>query len=97
MQTLPLTQSSFCLSCSGNNSVCSNGNNSATLVLPLASSCGLLHPGELAVWYPHEFSAIGKMSYNDRSPKYEHRWADGVQIKKLIEVSTQKYVEYLMD
>ncbi|KAI8020961.1 hypothetical protein LOK49_LG03G03532 [Camellia lanceoleosa] len=38
MQTLPLTQSSFCLSCSGNNSVCSSGNNSATLVLHPASS-----------------------------------------------------------
>ncbi|KAL7188015.1 hypothetical protein ACSBR1_037955 [Camellia fascicularis] len=30
-------------------------------------------------------------------PKYEYRWADGVQIKKPIEVSTPKYVEYLMD
>ncbi|MQL70822.1 hypothetical protein Taro_003098 [Colocasia esculenta] len=30
-------------------------------------------------------------------PKYEYRWADGVQIKKPIEVSAPKYVEYLMD
>ncbi|PAN04368.1 hypothetical protein PAHAL_1G062400 [Panicum hallii] len=29
--------------------------------------------------------------------RYEYRWADGVQIKKPIEVSTPKYVEYLMD
>ncbi|XP_058079628.1 MOB kinase activator-like 1A [Magnolia sinica] len=29
--------------------------------------------------------------------KYEYRWADGVQIKKPIEVSAPKYVEYLMD
>ncbi|CAK9140994.1 unnamed protein product [Ilex paraguariensis] len=30
-------------------------------------------------------------------PKYEYRWADGVAIKKPIEVSAPKYVEYLMD
>ncbi|CAN6478338.1 unnamed protein product [Victoria cruziana] len=30
-------------------------------------------------------------------PRYEYRWADGVQIKKPIEVSAPKYVEYLMD
>ncbi|CAM0946205.1 unnamed protein product [Alopecurus aequalis] len=30
-------------------------------------------------------------------PKYEYRWADGVLIKKPIEVSAPKYVEYLMD
>ncbi|KAM1809812.1 hypothetical protein ACFX15_026074 [Malus domestica] len=30
-------------------------------------------------------------------PKYEYRWADGVNIKKPIEVSAPKYVEYLMD
>ncbi|XP_049935249.1 MOB kinase activator-like 1A isoform X1 [Nymphaea colorata] len=30
-------------------------------------------------------------------PKYEYRWADGVQIKKPIEVSAPKYVDYLMD
>ncbi|KAK1547902.1 hypothetical protein Q3G72_004513 [Acer saccharum] len=30
-------------------------------------------------------------------PKYEYRWADGVQIKKPIEVSAPKYIEYLMD
>ncbi|KAL6005869.1 MOB kinase activator 1A [Asimina triloba] len=31
------------------------------------------------------------------SQRYEYRWADGVQIKKPIEVSAPKYVEYLMD
>ncbi|KAK1301840.1 MOB kinase activator-like 1 [Acorus calamus] len=30
-------------------------------------------------------------------PKYEYRWADGVKVKKPIEVSAPKYVEYLMD
>eukprot|EP00271_Cylindrocystis_brebissonii_P013293 TRINITY_DN33016_c0_g1_i1.p1 TRINITY_DN33016_c0_g1~~TRINITY_DN33016_c0_g1_i1.p1 ORF type:complete len:213 (-),score=36.42 TRINITY_DN33016_c0_g1_i1:154-792(-) len=30
-------------------------------------------------------------------PKYEYRWADGVSIKKPLEVSAPKYVEYLMD
>uniref|UniRef100_A0A803MG41 MOB kinase activator-like 1A n=1 Tax=Chenopodium quinoa TaxID=63459 RepID=A0A803MG41_CHEQI len=30
-------------------------------------------------------------------PKYEYRWADGVTIKKPIEVSAPRYVEYLMD
>ncbi|PWA83434.1 Mob1/phocein [Artemisia annua] len=30
-------------------------------------------------------------------PKYEYRWADCVQIKKPIEVSPPKYVEFLMD
>lgn len=29
--------------------------------------------------------------------RYEYRWADGVLIKKPIEVSAPKYVEYLMD
>lgn len=29
--------------------------------------------------------------------RYEYRWADGVQIKKPLEVSAPKYVEYLMD
>ncbi|XP_042386560.1 MOB kinase activator-like 1A [Zingiber officinale] len=31
------------------------------------------------------------------SAMYEYRWADGVQIKKPIEVSAPKYVEYLME
>eukprot|EP00850_Spirogloea_muscicola_P021018 SM000233S07989 [mRNA] locus=s233:206296:207656:- [translate_table: standard] len=30
-------------------------------------------------------------------PKYEYRWADGVTVKKPLEVSAPKYVEYLMD
>eukprot|EP00850_Spirogloea_muscicola_P012471 SM000080S22986 [mRNA] locus=s80:602218:603566:- [translate_table: standard] len=30
-------------------------------------------------------------------PKYEYRWADGVMVKKPLEVSAPKYVEYLMD
>lgn len=29
--------------------------------------------------------------------RFEYRWADGVQIKKPIEVSAPKYVDYLMD
>lgn len=29
--------------------------------------------------------------------RYEYRWADGVTIKKPLEVSAPKYVEYLMD
>lgn len=32
-----------------------------------------------------------------RFRRYEYRWADGVQIKKPIEVSAPKYVDYLMD
>lgn len=34
---------------------------------------------------------------NMKLDRYEYRWADGVQIKKPIEVSAPKYVEYLMD
>jgi len=30
-------------------------------------------------------------------PSYEYRWADGAKIKRPIEVSAPKYVEYLMD
>ncbi|CAI5467847.1 unnamed protein product [Closterium sp. NIES-64] len=30
-------------------------------------------------------------------PKYEYRWADGVHVKKPLEVSAPKYVEFLMD
>jgi hypothetical protein len=29
--------------------------------------------------------------------RYEYRWADGVKIKKPVEVSAPKYVELLMD
>jgi hypothetical protein len=31
------------------------------------------------------------------SYSYEYRWADGAKIKRPIEVSAPKYVEYLMD
>jgi hypothetical protein len=34
---------------------------------------------------------------NKSLSRFEYRWADGVQIKKPIEVSAPKYVEYLMD
>ncbi|XP_057480643.1 MOB kinase activator-like 1A isoform X2 [Actinidia eriantha] len=40
---------------------------------------------------------IFQSSYPIPIAKYEYRWADGVQIKKPIEVSAPKYVEYLMD
>ncbi|KAI4978966.1 hypothetical protein ZWY2020_015719 [Hordeum vulgare] len=30
-------------------------------------------------------------------PKYEYRWADGIKIRRPIEASAPKYVEYLMD
>uniref|UniRef100_A0A0D9Z8S4 CCHC-type domain-containing protein n=1 Tax=Oryza glumipatula TaxID=40148 RepID=A0A0D9Z8S4_9ORYZ len=30
-------------------------------------------------------------------PQYEYRWADGVKVKKPVQVSAPKYVEYLMD
>jgi len=30
-------------------------------------------------------------------PKYEYRWADGVKVKKPIECSAPKYVDYLME
>lgn len=36
-------------------------------------------------------------NYSRKICRYEYRWADGVQIKKPIEVSAPKYVEYLMD
>lgn len=39
-----------------------------------------------------EFSTGAKQNF-----RFEYRWADGVQIKKPIEVSAPKYVEYLMD
>ncbi|THG06529.1 hypothetical protein TEA_018378 [Camellia sinensis var. sinensis] len=46
---------------------------------------GLLQPGEFALWYPHRVLHSRKLSYNDCRPQ------------KPIEVSTPKYVEYLMD
>ncbi|KAL6578680.1 MOB kinase activator 1A [Orobanche minor] len=41
--------------------------------------------------------ALRLRRWEPESPWYEYRWADGVQIKKPIEVSAPKYVEYLMD
>ncbi|PIA57357.1 hypothetical protein AQUCO_00600233v1 [Aquilegia coerulea] len=58
-----------------------------------------LPPGEDA----NEWLAVNKFCTPENcptmtaGPKYEYRWADGVQIKKPIEVSAPKYVEYLMD
>ena len=39
----------------------------------------------------------GLLILDELSFRYEYRWADGVTIKKPIDVSTPKYVEYLMD
>nr|TKW01396.1 hypothetical protein SEVIR_8G177300v2 [Setaria viridis] len=38
-----------------------------------------------------------RRSRDEGAAGFEYRWADGVQIKKPIEVSMPKYVEYLMD
>ncbi|XP_052115437.1 MOB kinase activator-like 1A isoform X2 [Arachis duranensis] len=58
-----------------------------------------LPPGEdfnewLAV---NKFCTASNCPTMSAGPKYEYRWADGVTIKKPIEVSAPKYVEYLMD
>uniref|UniRef100_A0A7N0UNI1 MOB kinase activator-like 1A n=1 Tax=Kalanchoe fedtschenkoi TaxID=63787 RepID=A0A7N0UNI1_KALFE len=44
-----------------------------------------------------EFCTPSKCPTMTAGPKYEYRWADGVTIKKPIEVSAPKYVEYLME
>ncbi|XP_043811233.1 MOB kinase activator-like 1A isoform X1 [Manihot esculenta] len=44
-----------------------------------------------------EFCTASNCPTMTAGPKYEYRWADGVTIKKPIEVSAPKYVEYLMD
>lgn len=44
-----------------------------------------------------EFCTPANCPTMSAGPKYEYRWADGVTIKKPIEVSAPKYVEYLMD
>ncbi|KAF7837935.1 MOB kinase activator-like 1A [Senna tora] len=44
-----------------------------------------------------EFCTANNCPTMTAGPKYEYRWADGVTIKKPIEVSAPKYVEYLMD
>ncbi|CAL5360897.1 unnamed protein product [Camellia sinensis] len=44
-----------------------------------------------------EFCTASSCPLMTAGPKYEYRWADGVTIKKPIEVSASKYVEYLMD
>ncbi|KAI8024566.1 hypothetical protein LOK49_LG03G00181 [Camellia lanceoleosa] len=52
MQTLPFTQSSFCLSCSDNNSVCSSDNNNVCSTVSFAAATtsslwfSLRHPGD---------------------------------------------------
>ncbi|KAF5934701.1 hypothetical protein HYC85_025830 [Camellia sinensis] len=53
-----------------------------------------LPPGE----HPNEWLAVNTVDFfNQVNILYEYRWADGVTIKKPIEVSAPKYVEYLMD
>ncbi|KAL9314624.1 hypothetical protein ACSQ67_020076 [Phaseolus vulgaris] len=44
-----------------------------------------------------EFCTANNCPTMSAGPKYEYRWADGITIKKPIEVSAPKYVEYLMD
>ncbi|KAL5582297.1 hypothetical protein UlMin_014739 [Ulmus minor] len=44
-----------------------------------------------------EFCTLANCPSMTAGPKYEYRWADGVTIKKPIDVSAPKYVEYLMD
>ncbi|KAG8391311.1 hypothetical protein BUALT_Bualt01G0174700 [Buddleja alternifolia] len=44
-----------------------------------------------------EFCTSSRCPTMSAGPKYKYRWADGVTIKKPIEVSAPKYVEYLMD
>ncbi|KAL9685286.1 hypothetical protein QQ045_022734 [Rhodiola kirilowii] len=44
-----------------------------------------------------EFCTATKCPTMTAGPKYEYRWADGVKIKKPIEVSAPRYVEYLME
>lgn len=43
-----------------------------------------------------EFCTPSSCPTMSAGPKYEYRWADGVNIKKPIEVSAPKYVDYLM-
>ncbi|KAK6152006.1 hypothetical protein DH2020_014641 [Rehmannia glutinosa] len=44
-----------------------------------------------------EFCTSSSCPTMSAGPKYEYRWADGITIKRPIEVSAPKYVEYLMD
>ncbi|CAN6289167.1 unnamed protein product [Urochloa humidicola] len=44
-----------------------------------------------------EFCTPATCKTMSAGPKYEYRWADGVKVKRPIEVSAPKYVEYLMD
>ncbi|KAL2534338.1 MOB kinase activator-like 1A [Abeliophyllum distichum] len=44
-----------------------------------------------------EFCTVSTCPTMSAGSKYEYRWADGITIKKPIEVSAPKYVEYLMD
>ncbi|KAL4296514.1 hypothetical protein GQ457_12G022080 [Hibiscus cannabinus] len=44
-----------------------------------------------------EFCTENNCPTMSAGPRYEYRWADGVTIKKPIEVSAPKYAEYLMD
>ncbi|XVE95724.1 hypothetical protein REPUB_Repub02eG0123900 [Reevesia pubescens] len=44
-----------------------------------------------------EVMVVSQLPHTSFHLRTESGWADGVQIKKPIEVSTPKYVEYLMD
>nr|CAB3447540.1 unnamed protein product [Digitaria exilis] len=74
----------------------------------LLRNCRFLQPGEHLVRHfdgvLHTKYMSNNVSRTQFKPlilnsyfRFEYRWADGVQIKKPIEVSAPKYVEYLMD
>ncbi|EAY90415.1 MOB kinase activator-like 1A [Oryza sativa Japonica Group] len=44
-----------------------------------------------------EFCTSSTCPIMSAGPKYEYRWADGMKVKKPVQVSAPKYVEYLMD
>uniref|UniRef100_A0A0D9VV60 MOB kinase activator-like 1A n=1 Tax=Leersia perrieri TaxID=77586 RepID=A0A0D9VV60_9ORYZ len=44
-----------------------------------------------------EFCTAATCPIMSAGPKYEYRWADGVKVKKPVQVSAPKYVDYLMD
>ncbi|CAK7352464.1 unnamed protein product [Dovyalis caffra] len=58
---------------------------------------GLLQSSEFLYGTLTEFCTATDCPTMTAGPKYEYRWADGVAIKKPIEVSAPKHVEYLID
>ncbi|WVZ57256.1 hypothetical protein U9M48_007661 [Paspalum notatum var. saurae] len=60
-------------------------------------SAGPKYSTPLHFFFLLSFLFFDRAYQQTQSNRYEYRWADGVKIKRPVEVSAPRYVEYLMD